>query len=287
MPRPHIEFVHAPQLEWQRDAFAAHGWPALDAKLLSVDATNGGCTALLRLPAGFHAPRFTLSSYFELFVIDGAATVDGREFGLDAYGFLPRGHRFQSLASERGAVLLAFFDRAPHLQHAAMAAPDSHARGAPDATIAHLDTLTMPWTSADIDPSVQFLRLAHKVLRHVPATGAKTLLLSTGAQSFPNNFREAQLRHDCVEELYLLGGDLSGDRGTMYEGAYFWRPAGIWHGPFGSRRGSLSLIRFVDGQHRNNWGADKHTFTFEPRHAPSLPADVPAAARGPWSPPRY
>jgi hypothetical protein len=145
----------------------------------------------------------------------------------------------------------------------------------------------MPWTSHDIDPSVQFLKLSHKILRHVPATGEKTILLSTGAQTHPRDWREAQLAHDCVEEMYLLGGDIIGERGTMYEGAYFWRPPGQWHGPFGSRRGSLSLIRFVDGHHHNRWSEHARPFVLEPGHAPELPPGLRVVAGAAWEPPRF
>ena len=134
---------------------------------------------------------------------------------------------------------------------------------------------------------MQFLRLAHKVLRHVPSTGEKTILLSMGAQAHPVDWREAQLSHECVEEMYLLGGDIIGERGTMYEGAYFWRPPGEWHGPFGSRRGSLSLIRFADGQHRNLWGERALPFRLDPAHVPELPPELREHGAEPWIPPRY
>jgi hypothetical protein len=281
MARPHIEFIHAQQLPWQTNGFAAHDWPSIDVKTLSRDADNGGCSVLLRLPAGYSDAVFSLASDCEWWLLDGELALNGRSFGLDAYAFLPRGYCFRTLTTARGAVLLAFFARAPHR----LAATDAPA--ILPGTIEHLDTLAVPWTSADIDPSVQFLKLAHKVLRYVPATGEKTILLSTGAQTYPCEFREAQLRHDCVEELYLLGGDIVGERGTMYEGAYFWRPAGRWHGPFGSRRGSLSLVRFLDGHHRNVWGDAPRTFTLEPAHSPALPPDVCPEARTAWLPPRY
>ncbi len=286
MPRPHTEFIHAPQLAWQAEGLTHFGWPVLESKMLSRDVASGGCTALLRLPPGYRDAAFLLGSYFELFVLEGALEINGQAYGLDAYAFLPAGFRFQELASQRGAIVLAFFERGPQRQDSAECSGDGGVTP-PPGTIAYLDTLAAPWTTADIDPSVQFLRLSHKVLRHVPATGEKTLLIATGAQTHPRDFREAQLRHDCVEELYLLGGDLSGDRGTMYEGAYFWRPPGIWHGPFGSRRGSLSLVRFLEGHHRNVWGDRELPFTYEPAHAPALPEDVPAAARSAWSPPRH
>ena len=130
------------------------------------------------------------------------------------------------------------------------------------------------------------MRLSHKVLRNVAATGERTILLATGAQAHPQQWHEAQLRHDCVEEMYLLGGDIIGERGVMYEGAYFWRPGGKWHGPFGSRRGSLSIIRFAEGQHANEWGVDKLPFTLTPTHAPEVPPQQSGATPA-WNPPRW
>jgi len=239
-------------------------------------------TALIRLPAGFADRDFVLASYLELFVIEGELTVNQQRHGIDGYAFLPAGYQFDSLSSPGGAIVLVFLDRAP-----ARSTPAASSAPEPRGLIERIDTYAMPWTSTDIDPDVQFLRLSHKVLRHVPATGEKTILLATGAQTHPQNFREAQLQHDCVEEMYLLGGEITGERGVMYEGAYFWRPPGEWHGPFGSRRGSLSLVRFVDGHHKNVWSEQTLPFTFAPGYTPALPPQLGAVANQPWSPPRY
>ncbi len=289
MPRPHVEFLHAQQLPWGPAPFPGDGWAGIEAKILSRDPGNGACSALLRLPAGLERGAHALSAAQEWLVLDGALRRGATGYGLDDYAWLPPAHPAERLSSERGAVLLAFFDREPGWLEATggdAAAPDAAA--APGATpIERLATHDMPWTSHDIDPSVQFLVLSHKILRHVPATGEKTILLSTGAQTHPRDWREARLAHDCVEEMYLLGGDIIGERGTMYEGAYFWRPAGQWHGPFGSRRGSLSLIRFVDGHHHNRWSEDVRPFVLEPAHAPELPPELRAAAGARWEPPRF
>jgi hypothetical protein len=268
MPRPHIEFLHAQQLTWQPAPFPGAGWRGIDCKVLSRDAARGACSVLLRLPAGFVRPAHALAAANEWWVLEGALHIGALGFGLDDYAFWPAGRPRESLASPAGAVLLAFFDREPAWHGPGELVPDTATP-----CIERLATHDLPWTSHDIDPSVQFLRLSHKVLRHVPETGEKTLLLSMGGQAHPAGWREAQLAHDCVEE--------------MYEGAYFWRPPGLWHGPFGSRRGSLSLIRFSEGRHHNIWGDTPLTFTLEPAHAPQLPESTPAAARAPFVPPRY
>jgi hypothetical protein len=273
MPRPHIEFVHAQQLPWGATPFVDAPWCDLPCKLLSRDPVSGACSLLLRLPPGFCATATPERRALELYVLEGAATLDARPLPLDGYADCGAGAFAAPLQSTAGAVLLAF------------AGAVEAAAGTAAVTV--IDTHNTPWTRHDIDPAVQFLNLSHKVLRHDPLRGDKTLLLSTGAQTHPRDWREAQLLHDCAEEMYLLGGDIVGERGTMYEGAYFWRPPGRWHGPFGSRRGSLSLIRFAEGHHRNVWSDHALPFTLTPAHAPELPPDLAAVAGAAWAPARY
>jgi hypothetical protein len=276
MPRPHIEFIHAQQLAWAPAPFADAPWRDLRAKILSRDAASGACSLLLELPAGFRARGTPETRPLELFVLEGGCRIGAESLRLDAYADLPAGGCEAEIASDDGAVLLAFAGDRP--------APDAAATPGRPRTI---DTHDMAWTRHDIDPAVQFLNLFHKVLRHDPATGEKTLLLSSGAQTHPRDWREAQLLHHCVEEMYLLGGDIIGERGVMYEGAYFWRPAGLWHGPFGSRRGSLALIRFAEGRHQNVWSDEVREFSLTPAHAPALPPEFAGGADQPWQPRNY
>lgn len=280
MPRPHIEFLHAQQMPWLTPPFDGFAWHNVVAKILSRDSASGACSALVRWPAGFSCGVHAFSAAQEFFILEGALSIGAIHYGIDDYAYLPRHYVRASLTSVRGAVALVFFDAEPALVSASI--DWDH-----DALLERIDTHRAEWTRHDIDPAVQFLNLAHKVLRHVPASGEKTLLLQSGAQTHPRDWREAQLKHDCVEEMYLLGGDLIGERGVMYEGAYFWRPPGVWHGPFGSRRGSLSLIRFCEGRHQNIWSDDSREFHLEPGHNPQLPGDLPAATRAPWQPSRY
>ena len=290
MPRPHVEFLHAQQLPWRAAPFPGGGWQGVEAKLLSRDPATGACSALLKLPPGFRRGAYRLAASQEWLLLEGAMRRGAVDYGLDDYAWLPAGHPGDGWSSDGGAVLLAFFDREPTWIDVAAAPGVAVTAGADPAmapAIERLATHELPWTSHDIDPSVQFLRLSHKVLRQVPETGEKTLLLSMGAQTHPRDWREARLAHDCVEEMYLLGGDIIGERGTMYEGAYFWRPPREWHGPFGSRRGSLSLIRFSEGRHHNIWSDDVQPFTLAPPHAPELPPELRGVAGAAWTPSRY
>ena len=72
----------------------------------------------------------------------------------------------------------------------------------------------------------------------------------------------------------MLSGDTIGPHGRMTAGAYFWRPAGIPHGPFGSRDGGCLLIRFREGRHVNDWGADPVPYSFDFPYSPQLPPDL-------------
>ncbi len=287
MPRPHIEFIHAQQLRWHAAPFVGAAWSGVEAKILSRDPISGACSALLRYPAGWQAAAAVLAGSHELFVLEGELRIEAQRYGLDDYAFLPAGFPHPAQSAPGGATVLSFFDLDPASR--ADSPSDRFAPGGWDTAglIERIDTHNTAWTRHDIDPSVQFLNLAHKVLRHVPATGEKTILLSSGAQTHPRDWQEAQLAHDCVEEMYLLGGDIIGERGTMYEGAYFWRPGRIWHGPFGSRRGSLSLIRFCEGHHQNHWGPQPMPFELAPAHAPALPPELQGAGGTAWTPPRF
>ena len=60
----------------------------------------------------------------------------------------------------------------------------------------------------------------------------------------------------------------------MVQGAYFWRPPYIPHGPFGSIAGSMSLIRFVGGKHENIWSEDEHVFSYRQAYNPVLPPSL-------------
>jgi hypothetical protein len=48
--------------------------------------------------------------------------------------------------------------------------------------------------------------------------------------------------------MYLLAGEVHGNRGVMRPGAYFWRPAGIPHGPYETLTGNLYFFRSQGGR---------------------------------------
>lgn len=278
--RDHIEFVQAQMLPWRR---IGHGLarPDVEYKLLSRDAGDGACSMLMRYPPGWsrEGPEHILADE-EFFVIEGALEMDGRRYGPDCYAFLPAGWTRQHMASPEGCVVLAFYNREPVLvAQAGDGSAETSERAVP-----LLDTAAMAWDLTLNDPNLKHLGIGRKNLRTDPDTSERTFLSLILPQAVPPGNCGPQELHPVAEEAYLIGGDLTGPHGTMRPGAYFWRPPGIAHGPFGARWGAISLIRFVGGRHVNVWTPEPAPFSFSAPYAPVLPPALAHLADTPWQP---
>lgn len=279
--RPHTEFVQAQLLPWRR---IGPGLARSDAeyKLLSRDAGDGACSVLMRYPAGWsrEGPEHVAATE-EFYVLEGTLEMDGQVYGADCYACLPAGWTRGRMASPGGCVLLAFFDREPTL----CAGPGDGTAELSPAAIVHRDVLHMPWDMTLNDPRLKHLGIGRKNLRTDPETGERTFLSLILPQSEPPGGHGPTESHPVVEEAYLIAGSLAGPHGTMHPGAYFWRPPGISHGPFGSRWGAVSLIRFVGGAHVNIWSSTEAPFRFDAPYAPILPDELRHLAAIPHVPP--
>ena len=281
LERPLIEFVQAQMLSWRR---IGHGLARPDAeyKMLSRDPGDGACTALMRYPAGWTraGPEHIMATE-EFFILEGSLVMDGHEYGENAYAYLPAGWTREEMSSPRGCVLLACYDREPTLVAE---------RGSGDAerdtrAVRHLDTAAMPWDLTLNDENLRHLGIGRKNLRTDLVTGERSFLSLILPQAEPPEHKGPQETHPVVEEAYLIGGSLTGPHGTMYPGAYFWRPPGVPHGPFGARWGAVSFIRFVGGRHVNEWSKRDAPFSFDAPYAPELPPELRHLASTPWQPP--
>ena len=281
MSRPHVEFVQAQSLPW-RPATFAHLGADVEVKVLSRDAETGATTAILRIPTGWRqAGAFALSADEEFFVLDGALELDGQRYGLHCYGYLPAGYERGAASSATGADILTFFSAEPSLC--------VRVRSASADVIPFLDAFEMPWHTDKMDPAYGESGLCWKILRRDETARDVTMLVASRPHFHPPDWRGPQERHDCVEEMFLLSGDYIGDRGLMEAGAYFWRPPGLDHGPYGSRGGNLGLFRTLGADLANNWTDDRREIDRDAaRHEPII-ADMATRAKVlPWkSPPRY
>ncbi len=278
MVRPHIEFLHAQDLPWETSRLP-EPLGVLDCKVLSMDDQTGACSIILRYPAGWvRSQTEHLGSAHEFLVLEGELEINGQAYGLDCYGYLPAGLKRYSTSSERGAVVLTFFDNAPEIYSGRGNMVEN-----PDATaVLYRNLHDMEWSTEGIDPDIIRGRyIAHKRLRHNPETGDTTFVLEGSAHFHPEGWKEWELHHPCVEEMFLLSGDLSGPQGIMRTGAYFWRPPGIWRGPFASRLGYIGVFRFLGGHHVNIWGEKQTEVSLTPKHNPVLPDDLKSIATNP------
>ncbi|WP_109355438.1 DUF4437 domain-containing protein [Sphingorhabdus sp. EL138] len=281
LDRGHIEFIQSQVLPWQR---IGSGLARADAeyKLLSRDPKDGACSALMRYPAGWsrQGPEY-IAADEEFYVLEGTLEMDEHFYPADSYAYLPAGWTRHEMRSPHGCVLLAFYNREPTL----IAQPGDGQAEKADKAIRHLDVAEMDWDMTLNDPNLKHLGISRKDLRTDPETGERTFLSLILPQASPQGGWGPQEIHPVVEEAYIISGALTGPQGTMHPGAYFWRPPDIAHGPFGSRWGSVSLIRFVGGKHVNIWTEEQAAFNYDAPYDPILPDNLNQLSKAGWSPP--
>ena len=259
MSRDWVEFVQSQNLPWRAAALPALG-DEVELKRLSEDADSGALSALLRYPAGYHADATALAADEEFLVLDGELTIGGRRFGPFAYAHWPRGFNGGERRSTSGAVVLTFYSAAP--EAAADAAYD------PERLVEHCDAFDVPYTGnfhPEFPPGA-----GRKVLFTDPDTGETSWILGT----LPMRWAERSEVHPYVEEMYLLSGESHGDRGVMRPGAYFWRPGGIPHGPYGTLTGNLYFFRTRGGGLETEYVEPRRPFRWWPDYEPELPASM-------------
>ena len=262
MARPHIEFIHSQNLPWSPRPDGA------EDKVLNADPDSTARTLLLRVPAGWSALRSAGESIAEeLFVLDGDFAVDDLTFARHGYGFLPADYPWKGMRSPSGATLLVF----------------RYAVGDPDAASGDaivIDAPSMPWDTSLYDPALIHLRLARKVLRMGDNDSGRTYLLTGLPHGRPDVAGLQQEIHPHAEEMFMITGEMSAPEGIMTTGAYFYRPAGIVHGPHVSDFGFLMLMR-NPGSNKviTHWQEERRPLPLDPPFAPVLPAGSPATLR--------
>ena len=281
MTRPHVEFINAQALCWKNGLFG-HLSSDVVAKILSRDRESGAATAIVQFPAKWQQNgACALTTAEEFLVLEGSLSLNDRAFGLACYAYLPAAYERRSASSPEGATIITFFSSGPEKTRGKV----EQAPTAACPAIPFLDTFEMPWNHVDMDPEYGDTGMRWKILRHDEETRDMTFLVSSPAHFHPKNWRGPQEIHDCVEEMFLLSGDFLGDRGVMKAGAYFWRPPGLKHGPYGSRGGSLGLFRTLGADLTNNWTDNIVEISKTPKYAPLIPNDETLASSETWKPP--
>lgn len=261
MSRPLTEYIYAQVLEWT-GADGLAGREGLPTKRLSHDGALGELTAVVSFPPGW---RGSVQSGFqeEVYVLEGELAVDGRALARDGYFRVPASTT-HDWSSSQGAVAILFLNAA---------APED----ARDLVV--VDTVAMEWDRSGVPVELQFMGIARKALFADADSGRhRTWLLSVSPQIRPTGRTLRVETHPCAEELFMLAGDITGPQGAMTAGAYFWRPAEVYHGPYGSRSGGLALCRFRHGVQDVVFHDQTLPFAFEAPYRPDLPPERVALA---------
>lgn len=274
MARAWIEYIQSQFLPWRQGHL--HGVrPGVDWKMLSADDETGACSLLVRYPPGWRAPGGALAVSEELFVLEGELTIGKRSYADYAFAHFPPGFVTGDWASPRGAVVLEFFSGQPALATEAMPYDKRQ-------LVEHLNALAVEYTG-NFHP--QFPPGAgRKILYQDPDTLDTTWLLGT----MPLRWAERAEVHPTVEEMYLIAGEVHGNRGVMRPGAYFWRPAAQPHGPYGTQTGNLYFFRTKGGQLSTTYVDPERAFHWWPKYDPVLPPEfMPYAGEVPPSASRW
>lgn len=270
MARPLIEYIYSQVLPWS-SGIRGEGRTDVETKVLSEDRENGEMSLIVRYPPGWQRGTHALSVEEEMYVLDGEISINGRLYGPDTYACLPAGLRRVESNSPGGCVALTFYDGVPNLTHRKIAA---------DAVfVEYLSTYEMNWEASHVGDEAG-LQPQIKTLRWDPVYDQKsTFILFIPPYSYPPDWKCPTLTHPCAEESFKLSGDITGPHGVQRAGSYFWRPAGVAHGPFGSRYGGMSIIRFRHGKHVNIFDKRSVPYTFEPHYRPIVPPELTAVAQ--------
>jgi anti-sigma factor ChrR (cupin superfamily) len=269
MPREHTEFIQAQLLPWQ-PMNADSPRPGAEGKSLSIDQASGASSSIIAYPGGWRMPGpHVLLCDEEFYVLRGALDINGNRYEAGDYAYLPSTYPRDSMVSRAGCEVLTFFEGPPVVRWG------EAGDGGFDATslIEHLKTAAMDWI-APSEAAIARPGVGRKVLRPDSDQGERSWIMKIEA-SESNPFAVNGLEtHPCVEEMYLLEGSFVMPSGLMTAGAYFWRPAGIPHGPMGTKAGFLALFRCKEGAFSTRWSEPATALSWDAPYRPVLPQEL-------------
>jgi hypothetical protein len=258
MARPHIEFVNTEDV--QGEALQDGPWFGAFRRILSEDDQTGATTAIYDTHALWDADLSAETGLLEVLVVEGDVIAHGVRVGRGGYVRAEDAAQLQGLQSLGSARLLVLHD--PSFEAPGGARP-----------VAVVDTERLPYQHPGLGGPAG---ITVKMLNADLSRGPLTLLAANVAR-----YGSGPEFHSCPEELYVLGGDVTGRYGTMIEGSYFWRPEFINHGPYWSETGLLCLLR-GHGDLYAYWHDDADATPEQNRaNLPRFEAERAAKAAGP------
>jgi len=265
--RPHTEFIPSQWLPWDHQYLGASR-AGVAARVLSTDDQDGACSLILSYPEHYHRDAEILSVDEELIVLSGEIEIGGVVYSRHCYAHLPRGFLRTSLHSTGGAEVLTFFSAAPRVTATDARASSEHD---PARLVRRIDTRALDGQKGPRShmrsEGFEHGGTVHKLLFDDPLTQDKTWI----AGLMPYWRCETVERHPVCEEEFALAGDIHMPNGVMYEDAYFWRPADVAHGPFGTLGGTIHLCRGKGGVYSTRFSRAEQPFTWDAPYRPVLP----------------
>ena len=273
MTRPHIEFVQSQALPWKTSPWTGV-YQDTEIKQLSVDTETGATSLLVKYPEGWaRTDSEHVLADQEFFVLAGDLTINERCYTEQCYGHLPAGFQREHSSSDSGAVVLTFLSATP-ITETGVAAEGIYDENRLVEYVNALETTLSTDVSVlgvEVTEEIEegFSGFAHVLFREDPYTHDQTWMLAA-RPLWQGGVIEI---HPVVEEMYLVAGDLAANTGLMKPGAYFWRPPGERHGPFGSKTGNLMFFRTLGGPLDTVFEPGQDVFTWSPDHQPILPEE--------------
>lgn len=220
MAREHNDFIETEEVE---EEYVQEGpWFGSIRRELSYDDQTGASTAVHDCHPLWGADLSIEAGLLEVYVVEGDVVANGQRLGRGGYIRAEDATQVTELKAISGARLIVMHE--PGYEPPGGAQP-----------VKILDTELMPWQHATLGgPAGITVKMLHAELERGPLC----LLAANVAR-----YGSGPEFHSCPEELYVLGGDVTGRNGTMTAGSYFWRPEFINHGPYWSETGLLVLLR--------------------------------------------
>ena len=265
MSRPHIEFIQSQNLEWQIPS-STYCKKNLKFKVLSVDDNTNASTNIICYPANYSdSQNHCIDTDEEIFVLQGQLLINGTEYAEGDYAYLPIGLNREIIASKYGAKVLTFFEGIITKHRETKQTNKLYKNN----VIKHISSHKEEWGSST-DPKLISKNVRRLELRSDPLTGDATWLLDINQNGMSDSTNRLET-HPVVEECFVLSGELHMPMGVLTKGAYFWRPAGIQHGPVGTRKGALAIFRSKGGPLTTTWSKEKHEVQWNQPYKPILP----------------
>lgn len=266
MTRPHIEFIHTPDMPWVKKDLNIF-FKGVRYKILSIDSKTKEMSTILNYPKSWkQSNSLYLSVDEEIYILSGSININNIELDEGCYAYLPANYPRETFFSLNGAVVLSFFS-------GNISFTKNKKQYNKKNLIKKISFYEDGWDSNYLginSPEIAASGSKKKLLRTDRDTGDQTWIMGV----IPSYQEKKVESHPVVQECFILNGQIDGNCGTMIEGSYFWRPRDILHGPYGTKSGCTILSRSKGGKLIVDYFDLEKPFNFDPKHKVYVPKNL-------------